>query len=64
MNTNLYYTYIDNENNLNIITNDNKFYFLIDDKCQDIFTNNIFKNYGKTYLTQIGHISILKLENK
>ena len=41
-----------------------KFYFLIDDKCQDIFTNNIFKNYDKTYLTQIGHISILKLENK
>lgn len=64
LNTNLYYTYINNQNNLNIITNDSKFYFLIDDKDQDIFTNNIFNYYYKTYLTKIGDISILKLENK
>ena len=64
MNTNLYYTYIDNENDLNIVTNDNKFYFLVNNETKYILTNSIFKYYETQYLNNIGDIVILKLEKK
>ena len=66
LNTNLYYTYIGNENDLNIVTNDKKFYFLINDndEARYILTNNILKDYVYHNLNKIGNICILKLEKK
>ncbi|WP_219700882.1 hypothetical protein, partial [Brachyspira hampsonii] len=62
---NLYYTYIDNENDLNIITNDNKFYFLINEDTEYILTNNLLKDYEIQYLTKMNNgTSILKLDKK
>lgn len=64
INTNLYYTYIDNENDLNIITNDNKFYLIIGEESKLIFRNKIFNNYKIEYLNNISGSSILRLEKK
>ena len=62
LNTNLYYTYINNENNLNIVTNEIKFYFLIDDETGYILTNSLLKDYKIEYLNKIGSVNIFKLE--
>ena len=64
LNTNLYYTYIDNENDLNIITNGSKFYFLINDETKYILTNKLLKEYKIYHLDTMNSISILKLEKK
>ena len=68
MNTNLYYTYIDRENDINIMTNDNKFYLLINNKTKYILTNNILKDYKSQYLNKMGNgnntTSVFKLEKK
>ena len=64
LNTNLYYTYIDNENDLNIITNNSNFYFLFTNKTENIFTNNLFKYYKIQYLNSINGSIIFKLNRK
>lgn len=64
LNTNLYYTYIDNENDLNIITNNSNFYFLFTNKTENIFTNNLFKDYKIQYLNSINGSIIFKLNRK
>ncbi|MEI0701867.1 hypothetical protein [Brachyspira intermedia] len=64
LNTNLYYTYIYNKNDLNIITNDRKFYFLVANETKYILTNNILKDYEKKYLNTLYDVTILKLEKK
>ena len=64
LNTNLYYTYIDNENDLNIITNDDRFYLLISDKSAYIYTNNILSNYEIKYSKNIDSTIVSKLEKK
>ena len=63
LNTNLYYTYINNENDLSIITNESRFYLLIDDETKHVLANNnILMDYNIQYLTKMGSMNILKLD--
>ncbi|MEI0488409.1 hypothetical protein [Brachyspira pulli] len=64
LNTNLYYTYINDEHDLNIITNDSKFYFIINNETQYILTNKILYNYQIKYLNTISDNSVFKLDKK
>ena len=62
LNTNLYYTYFNNSNELNSIK-DNKFYLMINDIDMGK-TKNILTNYNFIYLNKLGEMNIFELDKK
>lgn len=62
INTNLYYTYIDDEKKLNDITNSNEFYFVIPMKYSNLLFKDIFNNYYKNRILFYDNTYLFKLE--
>ena len=62
LNTNLYYTYLDDSNELNSIK-ENNFYLMIDYKDIDKIKNELI-DYNFNYLNNVGEINIFELNKK